>query len=54
MLESWNFLSSSSDIFGMLCLVLLSGRTKYDFLVVPVGFKYSDDFLLLEGTSDFF
>ncbi|KAH8488461.1 hypothetical protein Peur_059847 [Populus x canadensis] len=31
MLESWNFLSSSSDIFDMLCLVLLSGRTKYDF-----------------------
>lgn len=31
MLESWNFLSSSSDISDMLCLVLLSGRTKYDF-----------------------
>uniref|UniRef100_A0A6N2MUM6 Nucleotide-diphospho-sugar transferase domain-containing protein n=1 Tax=Salix viminalis TaxID=40686 RepID=A0A6N2MUM6_SALVM len=31
MLESWDFLSSSSDIFDMLCLVLSSGRTKYDF-----------------------
>ncbi|KAJ6679477.1 POLYPHOSPHATIDYLINOSITOL PHOSPHATASE [Salix purpurea] len=28
MLESWDFLSSSSDIFDMLCLVLSSGRTK--------------------------
>ncbi|XP_031280665.1 uncharacterized protein LOC116139128 isoform X2 [Pistacia vera] len=31
MLESWNFLSSSSDISDMLCLILASGRTKYDF-----------------------
>lgn len=32
MLESWNFLnSSSSDISDMLCLILQSGRTKYDF-----------------------
>ncbi|KAK2639000.1 hypothetical protein Ddye_026795 [Dipteronia dyeriana] len=31
MLESWNFYSSSSDIFDTLCLILKSGRTKYDF-----------------------
>ncbi|XP_076886439.1 uncharacterized protein LOC143536295 [Bidens hawaiensis] len=33
MLESWNFLqsSSSNDLSDMLCLVLRSGRTKYDF-----------------------
>ncbi|KAA8520505.1 hypothetical protein F0562_014761 [Nyssa sinensis] len=32
MLEAWNFLnSSSSDISDMLCLILKSGRTKYDF-----------------------
>ncbi|KAM3270604.1 hypothetical protein P3S67_028806 [Capsicum chacoense] len=33
MLESWNFLksTSSSDIADMLCLILRSGRTKYDF-----------------------
>ncbi|XP_052211462.1 uncharacterized protein LOC127814185 [Diospyros lotus] len=32
MLESWNFLSSSpSGISDMLCLILSSGRTKYDF-----------------------
>ncbi|KAK6918544.1 hypothetical protein RJ641_016966, partial [Dillenia turbinata] len=33
MLESWNFFNSSaaSDISDMLCLVLGSGRTKYDF-----------------------
>ncbi|CAI9089762.1 OLC1v1024397C1 [Oldenlandia corymbosa var. corymbosa] len=33
MLEAWNFLKSSSDndISDMLCLVLSSGRTKYDF-----------------------
>ncbi|XP_050236648.1 uncharacterized protein LOC126686573 isoform X2 [Mercurialis annua] len=31
MLESWNFFNSSSDISDMLCLILLSGRTKYDF-----------------------
>ncbi|KAL8192423.1 hypothetical protein R6Q57_027608 [Mikania cordata] len=33
MLESWNFLQSSSshDLSDMLCLVLSSGRTKYDF-----------------------
>ncbi|CAL0302937.1 unnamed protein product [Lupinus luteus] len=31
MLESWNFFSSSTDIEDMLCLILGSGRTKYDF-----------------------
>ncbi|KAF8395670.1 hypothetical protein HHK36_019620 [Tetracentron sinense] len=33
MLESWNFFNSSasSDISDMLCLILKSGRTKYDF-----------------------
>lgn len=31
MLECWNFFSSSSDISDMLCLILMSGRTKYDF-----------------------
>lgn len=32
MLEAWNFLnSSSSNVSDMLCLVLKSGRTKYDF-----------------------
>ncbi|GAA0143477.1 phosphatase [Lithospermum erythrorhizon] len=33
MLESWNYLnsSSSSQIPDMLCLILKSGRTKYDF-----------------------
>ncbi|KAL5738058.1 hypothetical protein ACOSP7_030819 [Xanthoceras sorbifolium] len=31
MLESWNFYSSSSNISDMLCLILKSGRTKYDF-----------------------
>lgn len=31
MLESWNFFNSYSDISDMLCLVLKSGRTKYDF-----------------------
>ncbi|KAJ0582384.1 putative nucleotide-diphospho-sugar transferase [Helianthus annuus] len=33
MLESWNFLQSSTshDLSDMLCLVLSSGRTKYDF-----------------------
>ncbi|KAI3681596.1 hypothetical protein L6452_36396 [Arctium lappa] len=34
MLESWNFLNSSSsshDLSDMLCLILSSGRTKYDF-----------------------
>lgn len=33
MLEAWNFLQSSSDssIPDMLCLILRSGRTKYDF-----------------------
>lgn len=30
MLESWNFLSSS-NLSDMLCLILKSGRTKYDF-----------------------
>ncbi|CAN0889831.1 hypothetical protein LINGRAHAP2_LOCUS16176, partial [Linum grandiflorum] len=31
MLESWNKFNSSSDISDMLCLILMSGRTKYDF-----------------------
>ncbi|AET05144.1 hypothetical protein MTR_8g102040 [Medicago truncatula] len=31
MLESWNFYSSTPDIADMLCLILGSGRTKYDF-----------------------
>lgn len=31
MLEAWNFFYSHSDISDMLCLVLKSGRTKYDF-----------------------
>lgn len=31
MLESWNFYSSVSNIPDMLCLILKSGRTKYDF-----------------------
>ncbi|XP_061339426.1 uncharacterized protein LOC133286096 [Gastrolobium bilobum] len=31
MLESWNFYSSSLNIADMLCLILGSGRTKYDF-----------------------
>ncbi|XP_074361434.1 uncharacterized protein LOC141701699 isoform X2 [Apium graveolens] len=33
MLESWNFLNStpSSQLSDMLCLILKSGRTKYDF-----------------------
>ncbi|KAF5731658.1 hypothetical protein HS088_TW18G00342 [Tripterygium wilfordii] len=31
MLEAWNFFNSSSDIWDMLCLILGSGRTKYDF-----------------------
>jgi hypothetical protein len=31
MLESWNFYSSTSNIADMLCLILGSGRTKYDF-----------------------
>ncbi|WCJ22875.1 hypothetical protein M5689_004940 [Euphorbia peplus] len=31
MLESWNFFNSTSDICDMLCLILMSGRIKYDF-----------------------
>lgn len=31
MLESWNFFTSSANISDMLCLILSSGRTKYDF-----------------------
>ncbi|XP_057963904.1 uncharacterized protein LOC131155031 isoform X1 [Malania oleifera] len=31
MLESWNFFSSSFDISDTLCLILKSGRMKYDF-----------------------
>ncbi|XP_075475400.1 uncharacterized protein LOC142506131 isoform X1 [Primulina tabacum] len=31
MLEAWNFWSSYSNMADMLCLILKSGRTKYDF-----------------------
>ncbi|KAK9692342.1 hypothetical protein RND81_09G257400 [Saponaria officinalis] len=31
MLEAWNFFNSSSNMDDMLCLILSSGRTKYDF-----------------------
>ncbi|XWS77219.1 hypothetical protein CRYUN_Cryun01aG0242900 [Craigia yunnanensis] len=31
MIEAWNFFCSSADISDMLCLILKSGRTKYDF-----------------------
>lgn len=31
MLESWDFYTSTGDISDMLCLILSSGRTKYDF-----------------------
>ncbi|XP_057807389.1 uncharacterized protein LOC131022039 isoform X2 [Salvia miltiorrhiza] len=31
MLEAWNYLSSSSNLPDTLCLILRSGRTKYDF-----------------------
>ncbi|WOK93879.1 hypothetical protein Cni_G02580 [Canna indica] len=31
MLESWSFYNSTSNMSDMLCLVLRSGRTKYDF-----------------------
>ncbi|KAJ4772734.1 polyphosphatidylinositol phosphatase [Rhynchospora pubera] len=31
MLESWNFYNSTSNMSNMLCLILCSGRTKYDF-----------------------
>ncbi|KAJ8449466.1 hypothetical protein Cgig2_002263 [Carnegiea gigantea] len=31
MLEAWNFFNSSPNIDDMLCLILASGRTKYDF-----------------------
>ncbi|CAM8941738.1 unnamed protein product [Rhodiola kirilowii] len=31
MLESWNFYQASTSIPDMLCLILMSGRTKYDF-----------------------
>lgn len=31
MLESWSFFNSTSNIPDMLCLILKSGRTKYDF-----------------------
>lgn len=31
MLEAWNFYSSTSKLSDMLCLILRSGRTKYDF-----------------------
>ncbi|XP_065863965.1 uncharacterized protein [Euphorbia lathyris] len=31
MLESWNFFNSTSDISDMLCLLLMSGRTKFRF-----------------------
>ncbi|XP_074321273.1 uncharacterized protein LOC141657826 [Silene latifolia] len=31
MLEAWNFFNASSNMDDMLCLILGSGRTKYDF-----------------------
>ncbi|KAL9234786.1 hypothetical protein vseg_009613 [Gypsophila vaccaria] len=31
MLEAWNFYNLSSNMDDMLCLILASGRTKYDF-----------------------
>ncbi|KAJ0964534.1 hypothetical protein J5N97_025672 [Dioscorea zingiberensis] len=31
MLESWNLFNSTSNLSDMLCLILGSGRTKYDF-----------------------
>ncbi|CAN1181497.1 hypothetical protein LINPERHAP2_LOCUS35430 [Linum perenne] len=31
MLESWNLFNSSNNMSDMLCLILKSGRTKYDF-----------------------
>ncbi|CAN6194749.1 unnamed protein product [Urochloa humidicola] len=31
MLEAWNFYNSTSKLPDMLCLILRSGRTKYDF-----------------------
>uniref|UniRef100_A0A6V7QQI4 Uncharacterized protein n=1 Tax=Ananas comosus var. bracteatus TaxID=296719 RepID=A0A6V7QQI4_ANACO len=31
MLESWNYFNSTSSRSNMLCLILRSGRTKYDF-----------------------
>ncbi|XP_039142854.1 uncharacterized protein LOC120280174 isoform X1 [Dioscorea cayenensis subsp. rotundata] len=31
MLESWNLFNSTSNLSDMLCLILASGRTKYDF-----------------------
>ncbi|XP_042392008.1 uncharacterized protein LOC121983096 [Zingiber officinale] len=31
MLEAWNFYNSTSNLPSMLCLILKSGRTKYDF-----------------------
>ncbi|KAE8679507.1 hypothetical protein F3Y22_tig00111398pilonHSYRG00037 [Hibiscus syriacus] len=31
MLEAWNHYSSTTEISDMLCLILKSGRTKYDF-----------------------
>ncbi|KAJ3691998.1 hypothetical protein LUZ60_012348 [Juncus effusus] len=31
MLESWNYYNSTRNLSNMLCLILSSGRTKYDF-----------------------
>lgn len=31
MLEAWNYFNSSSNMADTLCLILVSGRTKYDF-----------------------
>ncbi|PUZ60214.1 hypothetical protein GQ55_4G106100 [Panicum hallii var. hallii] len=31
MLEAWNFYNSTSKLSDMMCLILRSGRTKYDF-----------------------
>lgn len=46
MLESWNFFISSSDISDMLCLILMSGRTKYDFWIGSFGWAWLLDCLL--------
>lgn len=47
MLESWNFFSSSSDISDMLCLILMSGRTKYDFWRDLFVFPFFFNFMIL-------
>lgn len=46
MLEAWNFFISSSNISDMLCLILSSGRTKYDFWIGSFSWAYRKDYLL--------